>query len=136
MATVKEVKNPIKSHQYVSDSIAYILSPENRDGNEKCFQASFLNCFNTGLTGLSQQFCEIRQVFRKDSGILAHHYVSAVRLDNNQKTFRIAWYRPGHTEACRKGEVVEGSSMQSTGRSGFTLQHQRRVYCPHEEEGL
>ena len=77
MATVKEVKNPIKSHQYVSDSIAYILSPENRDGDEKCFQASFLNCFNTGLAGLSQQFCEIRKVFRKDSGILAHHYIQS-----------------------------------------------------------
>ena len=77
MATVKEVKNPIKSHQYVSDSIAYILSPENRDGDEKCFQASFLNCFNTGLAGLSQQFCEIRKVFCKDSDILAHHYVQS-----------------------------------------------------------
>ena len=77
MATVKEVKNPIKSHQYVSDSIAYILSPENRDGDEKCFQASFLNCFNTGLAGLSQQFCEIRKVFRKDSDILAHHYIQS-----------------------------------------------------------
>ena len=71
MATVKAIKNPIKSHQYVSDSISYILSPENRDGQEKCFQASFLNCFN------SQQFCEIRKVFRKDSDILAHHYVQS-----------------------------------------------------------
>ena len=77
MATVKAIKNPIKSHQYVSDSIAYILSPENRDGQEKCFQASFLNCFNTGISGLSQQFCEIRKVFRKDSDILAHHYVQS-----------------------------------------------------------
>ena len=77
MATVKAIKNPIKSHQYVSDSIAYILSPENRDGDEKCFQASFLNCFNTGLAGLSQQFCEIRKVFRKDSDILAHHYIQS-----------------------------------------------------------
>ena len=77
MATVKAIKNPIKSHQYVSDSISYILSPENRDGQEKCFQASFLNCFNTGISGLSQQFCEIRKVFRKDSDILAHHYVQS-----------------------------------------------------------
>lgn len=75
MATVKAIKNPIKSHQYVSDSIAYILSPENRSGDEKCFRADFLNCFNTGISGLSQQFCEIRKVFRKDSDILAHHYV-------------------------------------------------------------
>lgn len=77
MATVKEVKNPIKSHQYVSDSIAYILSQENRDGDEKCFQASFLNCFNTGIAELSQQFCEIRKVFRKDFDILAHHYIQS-----------------------------------------------------------
>ena len=33
MAAVKEIEKSIKSHQYVSDSIAYILSPENR----KCY---------------------------------------------------------------------------------------------------
>ena len=77
MATVKEVRNTIKSHQYISDSIAYILSPENPSGNEKCFQATFLNCVDNGIAGLSDQFYEIRRVFNKDSDILAHHYIQS-----------------------------------------------------------
>lgn len=71
------VRNTIKSHQYISDSIAYILSPENRSGNEKCFQATFLNCVDNGIAGLSDQFYEIRRVFNKDSDILAHHYIQS-----------------------------------------------------------
>lgn len=77
MATVKEVRNTIKSHQYISDSIAYILSPENPSGNEKCFQATFLNCVNNGIASLSDQFYEIRRVFNKDYDILAHHYIQS-----------------------------------------------------------
>lgn len=34
MAICKEVEKKIKSHQYVYDSIAYALSPENSDGAE------------------------------------------------------------------------------------------------------
>ena len=44
MATVKSVKSAIKSREYVAKSIKYILSPENKEGNEKCIQSSFLNC--------------------------------------------------------------------------------------------
>ena len=77
MATVKEVRNTIKSHQYISDSIVYILSPENRSGTEKCFKATFLNCVDNGIAGLSDQFYEIRRVFNKDSDILAHHYIQS-----------------------------------------------------------
>ena len=81
MATVKEVRNTIKSHQYISDSIAYILSPENPSGNEKCFQATFLNCVNNGIASLSDQFYEIRRVFNKDYDILAQHYIQRFSPD-------------------------------------------------------
>ena len=77
MAAVKEIEKSIKAHQYVSDSIAYILSPENRNGDEKCFKATCLNCANNGAEGLSKQFYEIRRYFYKDKGILSHHYVQS-----------------------------------------------------------
>ena len=54
MATVKEIEKSIKAHQYVSDSIAYVLSPENRNGDEKCFKATCLNCADNGSEGLSK----------------------------------------------------------------------------------
>ena len=77
MATVKEIEKSIKAHQYVSDSIAYVLSPENRNGDEKCFRATCLNCANNGAEGLSKQFYETRRWANKDSGVLAHHYVQS-----------------------------------------------------------
>ncbi|MDD6489222.1 MAG: relaxase/mobilization nuclease domain-containing protein [Clostridia bacterium] len=77
MATVKEIKKSIKVHQYVSDSISYVLSPENRNGDEKCFKASYLNCMNDGAESLSKQFYETRRAFNKDNNILAHHYVQS-----------------------------------------------------------
>lgn len=77
MAAVKEIEKSIKSHQYVSDSIAYVLSPENRNGDEKCFKATCLNCANNGAEGLSKQFYETRRWANKDSGVLAHHYVQS-----------------------------------------------------------
>ena len=77
MATVKEIKKTIKAHQYVSDSISYILSPENRNGDEKCYKATCLNCTNNGAEGLSKQFYEIRRYFNKDKEILSHHYVQS-----------------------------------------------------------
>ena len=90
MATVKEVRNTIKSHQYISDSIAYILSPENRSGNEKCFQATFLNCVDNGIAGLSDQFYEIRRVFNKDSDILAHHYIQSFSPNCSENGARLS----------------------------------------------
>ena len=77
MATVKEIKKSIKAHQYISDSIAYVLSPENRNGDEKCFKATCLNCADNGAEGLSKQFYETRRWAEKDSGVLAHHYVQS-----------------------------------------------------------
>ena len=77
MAAVKEIEKSIKAHQYVSDSIEYILSPENRNGDEKCFKATCLNCANNGAEGLSKQFYEIRRYFNKDKEILSHHYVQS-----------------------------------------------------------
>ena len=77
MATVKEIEKSIKAHQYVSDSIAYVLSPENRNGDEKCFKATCLNCADNGSEGLSKQFYETRRWANKDSGVLAHHYVQS-----------------------------------------------------------
>jgi len=77
LAAVKEIEKAIKAHQYVSDSIAYILSPENRNGDEKCFSSTCLNCANESIEGLVQQFYVVRRAFRKDDNILAHHYVQS-----------------------------------------------------------
>ncbi len=77
MAIVKAIKKPIQAHQYVFDSIAYILSPENRNGDEKCFQATCLNCENNGADSLAKQFYVVRKAFNKDSKILSHHYVQS-----------------------------------------------------------
>ena len=77
MAVVEPVRKPIKAHQYVTDSIAYVLSPENRNGDEKCFKATCLNCDNGGAEDLAKQFFEIRRAFKKDSERLAHHYVQS-----------------------------------------------------------
>ena len=77
MAIVKSIRKPIQAHQYVFDSIAYILSPENRNGDEKCFQATCLNCENNGADSLAKQFYVVRKAFNKDSKILSHHYVQS-----------------------------------------------------------
>ena len=77
MAVVEPVRKPIKAHQYVTDSIAYVLSPENRNGDEKCFKATCLNCANGGAEDLAKQFFEIRRAFDKDTERLAHHYVQS-----------------------------------------------------------
>ena len=77
MATVKEIEKAIKAHQYVSDSIAYILSPENRNGDEKCFRATCLNCANDSVEGLVQQFYVVRMAYNKNDNILSHHYVQS-----------------------------------------------------------
>ena len=77
MATVKEIEKAIKAHQYVSDSIAYILSPENRNGDEKCFQSTCLNCANDSVEGLVQQFYVVRMAYNKNDNILSHHYVQS-----------------------------------------------------------
>ena len=77
MAVVEPIRKPIKAHQYVFDSIAYILSPENRNGDEKCFQATCLNCESNGADSLAKQFYVTRKMFDKDNKILAHHYVQS-----------------------------------------------------------
>ena len=77
LATVKEIEKSIKAHKYVSDSITYILSPENRNGDEKCFQSTCLNCANDSVEGLVQQFSVVRMAFGKDDNILSHHYVQS-----------------------------------------------------------
>lgn len=83
MAICKEVEKKIKSHQYVYDSIAYALSPENSDGDEKCFQATCLNCDNNGADSLSEQFYAVRKIFDKDNKILTHHYVQSFSPNEN-----------------------------------------------------
>lgn len=83
MAVVEPIQKPIKAHQYVYDSIAYVLAPENRNGDEKCFRASFLNCVNDGADSLSKQFYETRRAFNKDDKILAHHYVQSFSPNEN-----------------------------------------------------
>ena len=83
MAVVEPVRKPIKAHQYVTDSIAYVLSPENRNGDEKCFKATCLNCVNDGAEGIASQFYEVRRYFNKDTGRLAHHYVQSFSPNEN-----------------------------------------------------
>ena len=77
MAAVKEIEKAIKSHQYVHDSIAYVLSPENRNGDEKCCLSTCINCNNNGADGLALQFRAVRFAFDKDDKILSHHYVQS-----------------------------------------------------------
>lgn len=80
MAFVKRIKKNIESHQYVYDAIAYVLSPENT--NEKCFQATCLNC-EGNAEELSKQFYLTRSALGKDSKILAHHYVQSFSPNDN-----------------------------------------------------
>ena len=77
MAAVKEIEKAIKAHQYVTDSIAYILSPGNRNGDEKCFKSTCIDCRNSSADGLAMQFKAVRFAFDKDNNILAHHYVQS-----------------------------------------------------------
>ena len=77
MATVKSVKSAIKSREYVAKSIKYILSPENKEGNEKCIQSSFLNCCGDCTNDFVMQFEITRLAFCKNDNILAHHYVQS-----------------------------------------------------------
>ncbi|MBQ5562937.1 MAG: relaxase/mobilization nuclease domain-containing protein, partial [Clostridia bacterium] len=76
MATVKEIEQPIKSQQYVKNSIEYILSPENKDGDEKCFKSTGLNC-DGNANSIALQFSLIRMQYSKDNKNLAHHYVQS-----------------------------------------------------------
>lgn len=82
MAVCKEIEKTIKAHQYVYDSISYILSPENKNGDEKCFQATCLNC-DGNADELSKQFYVTRRAFNKDDKILAHHYVQSFSPNEN-----------------------------------------------------
>ena len=77
MAIVKAVEKEIKSHEYVYSSLSYILSPENKSGDEKCFQSTTLNCFGSGADDFSKQFFIVRDAFNKDKNILAHHYIQS-----------------------------------------------------------
>ena len=83
MAIVKEIEKKITSHDYVYDSISYILSPEDSSGKEKCFKSSCINCFGSSADDFSKQFYIIRNDFHKDSNILAHHYVQSFSPDEN-----------------------------------------------------
>ena len=83
MAVVEPIRKPIKAHQYVHDSISYILSPENKHGEEKCFKATCLNCVNNGVELLSKDFFETRRAFGKVYDILAHHYVQSFSPNEN-----------------------------------------------------
>ena len=56
MAIVKAVEKEIKSHEYVYSSLSYILSPENKNGDEKCFQSTTLNCFGSTKTVTKSAF--------------------------------------------------------------------------------
>ena len=77
MAIIKAVEKEIKSHDYVYSSLSYVLSPENKNGAEKCFQSTVLNCFGNGADDFARQFQIVRDSFNKDKNILAHHYIQS-----------------------------------------------------------
>ncbi len=77
MAIVKEIKKSIKAQKYVNDSIAYILLPKDKSGEEKCFKFTCINCEDNEVDTLSKQFRFVRKAFDKDNNILAHHYVQS-----------------------------------------------------------
>ena len=77
LAAVKEIEKAIKAEKYVTDSITYILSPENRNGDEKCFMSTCIDCKNNGADNLALQFKAVRFAFDKDDNILSHHYVQS-----------------------------------------------------------
>lgn len=77
MAIVKEIKKSIKAQKYVNDSIAYILLPKDKSGEEKCFKFTCINCEGNEVDTLSKQFRFVRKAFDKDNNILAHHYVQS-----------------------------------------------------------
>ena len=83
MAVVKEVETKIKSHQYADNTIKYVLSPEDKHGDEKCFQATCLNCINDSIESLSKQFYVTRMAFHKNDKILTHHYVQSFSPNEN-----------------------------------------------------
>ena len=83
MAVVEPVRKSIKAHQYVTDTIAYVLSPENKHGDEKCFKSTCLNCINTDIESLAKQFYVTRMAFHKDDKILSHHYVQSFSPNEN-----------------------------------------------------
>ena len=83
MAVVEPVRKSIKAHQYVADTIAYVLSPENKHGDEKCFKSTCLNCINTDIESLAKQFYVTRMAFHKDNKILSHHYVQSFSPNEN-----------------------------------------------------
>lgn len=76
MAVVEPISS-IKNHSYLFNSIDYVLSPENENRQEKCFEATCLNCENSGAYGLATQFYVTRSAFKQDKNILAHHYVQS-----------------------------------------------------------
>ena len=83
MATVKSVKSAIKSSDYVAKSISYILSPETKNGSEKCVQSSFINCCYDSVNGLVTEFDITRFAYHKNDKILAHHYVQSFSPNEN-----------------------------------------------------
>ena len=83
MAVVEPIRKSVKAHQYVYDTIVYVLSPENKHGDEKCFKATCLNCENESAESLAKQFYVTRKAFKKDDDILAHHYVQSFSPNEN-----------------------------------------------------
>ena len=66
MAVVEPIRKSVKAHQYVYDTIVYVLSPENKHGDEKCFKATCLNCENESAESLAKQFYVTRKAFKKN----------------------------------------------------------------------
>ena len=76
MAIVKSINNAIKTGAGVSKSIDYIVDVK---------KTSLVSCENcVGETSdITSDFENIRKVFKKDNGILAHHYVQSFSPEDN-----------------------------------------------------
>lgn len=85
MAIVKSISNTIKSSESVSKAIAYITNPK------KVHDVFLENC--SGNTNeITKQFYITRKHFKKNTNILAHHYVQSFSPDDNitpEQAFKI-----------------------------------------------
>ena len=119
MAIVKSVKKSIKAHQYVADTIAYVLSPENKHGDEKCFKATCLNCVDNGAESLAEQFYWTRKAFDKDNKILVHHYIQS--FSPNEKISPDLAHQIGVELMKRLHRIFKLSSPHTLTKTTYTI---------------
>lgn len=73
MAVTKRMPKVLKSQTSVARLIQYILNPEKTE-DEMCIYAESVNC---ALPAAAKQFETVRQMWDKDSGNLAYHFIQS-----------------------------------------------------------